>query len=441
MITFSQVVNKWPIVLEEIKNTKITVHAWLIDGEPAKILSNTLYIAFKNTIHMETIKKPNNTKVIENVLFEVLDEEIEIECIKVEDLTIQQIPHAQVTYSTELLFVLENGTRLSNFSTLINMLNVDDRYIVSTLEQDELRYKGRVSTSLEEIHLELQINKYTANNYRDLVYKVIIYGNDLVITEEYTSHIVDLVQSRKEVKNKYVLWDGISQYYCNQAYKLINQVENRMRSFIIEFLCRKIGQLAFQKTLSAEIKESIDNNNQKTSFTGFNTALFNVEFRELGEFLFKEFDDFKDKEELIREIRKCKNEEEFLALKSRLPNSNWNRFFNDTLKNKDLHANWNKLIKYRNIVAHNKLLPKAEFDNLSEIVKDILSDLENAIESLDNLKINDEEQKKISLDLEQIIITENCDNCGKEVSFDETIIESSEDGLLFFCNNCYVTRE
>jgi hypothetical protein len=320
MVTFSEVVNKWPMVLEEIKNTKITVHAWLVDGEPAKIISNTLYIAFKNTIHMETIKKPNNTKVIENVLFEVLNEEMKIECIKVEDLTIQQIPHAQVTYSTELLFVLENGTRLSNFSTLINMLNVDDRYIVSTLEQDELRYKGKVATSLKEIHLEIQINKYTANNDRDLVYKVIIYGNDIVITEEYTSHIVDLVQSRKEVKNKYVLWDGISQYYCNQAYKLINQVENRMRSFIIEFLCRKIGQHAFQKTLSAEIKESIDNNNQKTSFTGFNTALFNVEFRELGEFLFKEFDDFKDKEELIREIRKCTNEEEFSALKSRLPN-------------------------------------------------------------------------------------------------------------------------
>lgn len=394
MVTLSEIVTKWPMVLEKIKNTKITVHAWLVDGEPAKLIKNTLYIVFKNTIHMEIIKKPNNTKIIEDILYKVLHEEIKIECIKVENLTTQQVPHITVTYSTELLFVLENGTRLSTFSTLINMLNVDDRYIIGALEQDEVRFKGRVATSLKEVHLEIQINKYTTNSERDLVYKVIIYGNDIVITEEYTNHIVDLVQSRKEVKNKYVLWDGISQYYCNQAYKLINQVENRMRSFIIEFLCRKIGQQAFQKTLSAEIKESIDNNNQKTTFTGFNTALFNVEFRELGEFLFKEFDDFKDKEELIREIRKCKDEIELSTLKNRLPNSNWNRFFNDTVKDSNLHENWNKLIKYRNIVAHNKLLPKAEFDNLSEIVKDILSDLENAIESLDNLKINDEEQRK-----------------------------------------------
>jgi hypothetical protein len=75
-------------------------------------------------------------------------------------------------------------------------------------------------------------------------------------------------------------------------------------------------------------------------------------------------------------------------------------------------------------------------------VKDILSDLENAIESLDNLKINDEEQKKISLDLEQLILTVNCDNCGKDVPLDETMVETSEeDFLLFLCNDCSVIRK
>lgn len=437
VVNFSDIISRWSLVLEKIKNRKITVHAWLMDGQPVSFMDSTLIVKFNNIIHMENVKKPNNIEIIESVLFEVFKDEITIECVKSDEIIKHSLSNTPVVYSYELLFVLENGTRLSTFTTFVNLLNLDDKYIVNIVEEDSIRCRGTVTTNLEELNLEIQLNKYTANDNLDLVYKMVIYGYDVLVTAEYMDHVIDLFNNRKEVKSKYLLWDGISQYYCNQAYNLINQVENRMRSFIMEFLCRKIGQHAFQKTLSNEIKVSIDNNNQKTPFIGFNTSLFNMEFRELGEFLFKEFDDFKDREQLIQEIKKCSTIDQLSILQSRLPNSNWNKYFKDTVENNKLQTNWNKLIIYRNIVAHNKILTKSEYDNLSEIVREILSELENAIESLNSLSINDDEQKKISSNLEQIITFEvDCEKCHKTFQDDEIDLLFIEDELVFLCKTC-----
>jgi DNA polymerase-3 subunit gamma/tau len=54
-----------------VKETKITVHAWLVDGEPVAAADDTVLIAFKNTIHRETTEKPANREIIERVLQDV----------------------------------------------------------------------------------------------------------------------------------------------------------------------------------------------------------------------------------------------------------------------------------------------------------------------------------------------------------------------------------
>jgi DNA polymerase-3 subunit gamma/tau len=59
---------KWPQILQRVKEEKITVHAWLVDGEPAAFSDGTALIAFRNTIHRETSEKPANKTVIESVL-------------------------------------------------------------------------------------------------------------------------------------------------------------------------------------------------------------------------------------------------------------------------------------------------------------------------------------------------------------------------------------
>lgn len=67
-----QVLSKWPQVLARVKEERVTVHAWLVDGEPVSYADDTVLVAFRNTIHRETTEKPANKQVIEGVLSQAL---------------------------------------------------------------------------------------------------------------------------------------------------------------------------------------------------------------------------------------------------------------------------------------------------------------------------------------------------------------------------------
>jgi len=59
---------KWPQIMQRVREERVTVHAWLVDGEPVSFAEDSILVAFKNTIHRETTEKPANRGVIEGVL-------------------------------------------------------------------------------------------------------------------------------------------------------------------------------------------------------------------------------------------------------------------------------------------------------------------------------------------------------------------------------------
>jgi len=65
---FTAVQRQWPQILQNVKETKVTVHAWLMDGEPVSVWEDNVLVGFKNNIHRETTEKPANKQVIEGVL-------------------------------------------------------------------------------------------------------------------------------------------------------------------------------------------------------------------------------------------------------------------------------------------------------------------------------------------------------------------------------------
>ncbi|MBP2002741.1 DNA polymerase-3 subunit gamma/tau [Paenibacillus shirakamiensis] len=65
---FTVVQNKWNQVLQRVKEEKVTVHAWFMNGEPVSVYQDAILVAFKNDIHRETTEKPANKQVIERIL-------------------------------------------------------------------------------------------------------------------------------------------------------------------------------------------------------------------------------------------------------------------------------------------------------------------------------------------------------------------------------------
>ncbi|MBB6024337.1 DNA polymerase-3 subunit gamma/tau [Paenibacillus sp. JGP012] len=69
---FAEISKKWSQILQRVKEEKVTVHAWFMDGEPVSLLDDNVLVAFKNNIHRETTEKQANRDVIERVLSEQL---------------------------------------------------------------------------------------------------------------------------------------------------------------------------------------------------------------------------------------------------------------------------------------------------------------------------------------------------------------------------------
>ncbi|MDO7908665.1 DNA polymerase III subunit gamma/tau [Paenibacillus sp. JX-17] len=84
---FSEVARKWSQVLLRVKEEKVTVHAWFMDGEPVSIHEDRVLVAFKNNIHRETTEKPANRQVIEYVLQEVFGRPLQLVTMMQKDWT------------------------------------------------------------------------------------------------------------------------------------------------------------------------------------------------------------------------------------------------------------------------------------------------------------------------------------------------------------------
>ncbi|BFT75873.1 DNA polymerase III subunit gamma/tau [Paenibacillus sp. P36] len=62
---------KWSQVLGLVKEKKITVHAWFVNGDLVSMLDDVVLVAFKNEMHRNTTEKPENKLIIEQVLSSV----------------------------------------------------------------------------------------------------------------------------------------------------------------------------------------------------------------------------------------------------------------------------------------------------------------------------------------------------------------------------------
>ncbi|WGU93183.1 DNA polymerase III subunit gamma/tau [Paenibacillus dendritiformis] len=77
--------SNWGQVLQQVKEAGVTIHAWLVNGEPVSALEDRVLVAFKNTIHRDTTEKPNNKQVIERVLSEVFGKPYQLDTMMLKD--------------------------------------------------------------------------------------------------------------------------------------------------------------------------------------------------------------------------------------------------------------------------------------------------------------------------------------------------------------------
>jgi DNA polymerase III subunit gamma/tau len=81
----AEVKRAWPEILHRVKEEKITVHAWLVNGEPVGVTEDSVIVAFRSKIHRETTEKEAHKMLIQRVMSQVLGSRVHLRTVMMSD--------------------------------------------------------------------------------------------------------------------------------------------------------------------------------------------------------------------------------------------------------------------------------------------------------------------------------------------------------------------
>lgn len=112
-ISFTGIRDNWDNILLDLKHTKITIHAFLLEGRPIGTQHNFLLIAFKDGygFHKDATNKRENAEIIESSIYKMTNQRVKIKCIMDEesnDITVDKVVEVSDDDSVKEYFNKQN---------------------------------------------------------------------------------------------------------------------------------------------------------------------------------------------------------------------------------------------------------------------------------------------------------------------------------------------
>lgn len=268
------------------------------------------------------------------------------------------------------------------------------RKIFSNVSDDTitLKYKAK-EYSISYRYIEHECEKIESTS--DIQYLTVnLDGKNKARVAEVLDTVHRSIFDHKEKANYDIIvsYDGISKYYCDRAYPLLNEFERQIRNLIFKMLTRSFGALWLEKTATQEQQDSLKKKLQIRSKPLRNQkmieeALYEMDIKELENYLFVPRSDMVAAElradEFTNEKLSELSQEAAIKLIQKLrPMSIWERYFDKEVRIPNLQEKLDSIRNYRNKVAHAKHFHKSDYDACKEILAEILPQLENAIHDI-----------------------------------------------------------
>lgn len=243
----------------------------------------------------------------------------------------------------------------------------------------------------------------------DVYYKFIKAGDifylDITI-DDIKSNIIkcfenfnDCFLTKKEFTSDYITiisYDCVSEYYCNKIYPFLNTFERSFRKLLFLIFTSQFKELYFETTAPKSMidgtKQKIKNGNEIYRIQNY---FYSLDIGTLRSYLFdKNWTSIEEKEKekiLNKDLSKLNSEELKNIIKNIEPKSNWDRFFKNKGFDKDIDNTMKIINGLRNIVAHNKIMNKNDYDLLLKLLKENIEIINQAIsvtESVDFAILN-----------------------------------------------------
>lgn len=244
--------------------------------------------------------------------------------------------------------------------------------------------------------IDFEKEKYTVNykayGKTESIYYLIVYVLDT--KKSVAAKILNDVKNkllkgahRKEFKI-IVSYDESSEYYCEKLAPRFGKFERLMRDLIYSTITIAQGNNWFTKTFNEEqIVKYRELCNSRNISEVSEKILYELTFDQLHKLLFEEH--YKNSpENVVNQLLNCDNienlEKEYIISKIKLCEKTtvWDEFFSEN--DFDLHKYLTDMRKYRNMVAHNKLVSYNDYQYCTKNLRVINKQLEEAINRINS---------------------------------------------------------
>ena len=226
------------------------------------------------------------------------------------------------------------------------------------------------------------------------------YEDENLHIEEYDKLLKNIrkICSTCSGRQVIVLYDGVGEFYCKNAYPIIFNIENIMRKLISKFMAISIGYDWSKSTTPSSVKESIRSKNNNND----QNILLEVDFIQLSKFLFTDYTQ-KVPKKYIESLKKESDDHIIrkIDLENFIPYNNWEKYFENRVdvSSEYIETRWERLYDLRNKIAHCRGINKSEFEELKSKSDEIIKAIEEALNSIDNLELDDEERDQLAENL------------------------------------------
>lgn len=235
------------------------------------------------------------------------------------------------------------------------------------------------------------------NNIPQISFTIQISGNYNKL-EPFRLKILEFIKNQN-FKHIYVIKDDISRNIAHELYPLINMIENNLRAYLMKFFITKLGVGWWDSTADNDMKNKAQKrkNNEKEFSKYIDNKVYLIDFGELGKMIYLLSTGFLTKSDIINKIQKTTTIEELNNLKNELQ-SNYNKFFKKSFKDKDFQKKWESVEQIRHKVAHNNLFTNNDLVKAKKECKELLKIIEDADKAIINFNFTEEEKEKMVLD-------------------------------------------
>lgn len=208
----------------------------------------------------------------------------------------------------------------------------------------------------------------------------------------------------------YIILDDVSRAFCEEIYPYLYTLENLLRKYLTLFFATKLGPKWWDDVATEEVNKKINQRkNNENIFSKRNnkgkeeilsdTKSFLIDFKDLGEIIYRVSAGNLKTEDIIKQIEELDEQQTeslvtAVAHLKKAVKANIKKFF-PSFEDIDFQKKWEYLYGVRNKVAHNSLIIEEDKNKSIQYAKEIISFLQPKCEDLVELKIDDDEDKSI----------------------------------------------